>query len=44
MSEIPTWKEYEIKCGFPQAESDYKRYLRENFKDELQENDNSEGE
>lgn len=39
---MKTYREYEEYCGYPQTEAEYRAYLRINFKEELQENDDSE--
>ena len=39
---IPTWGEYEKKCNHPITEAEYVRYIKLNFKHELEKLDNSE--
>jgi hypothetical protein len=34
---IPTWAEYEEKCGHPVTEAEYARYIRMAYKDQLDE-------
>lgn len=40
---IPTWEDYEKKINHPATFSEYLQYIRTNFKDQIDELDNSEG-
>ncbi len=33
---IPTWREYEEKCGHPVTEGEYQFYLKTNYKYKLE--------